>query len=71
MSTELPSMKNTGSRGIELFVTRYCGKDGLCLQLTGEMEEGGWGYVQLNKSDILRLMKIWRKNVDTFGAKKS
>ena len=54
MGTELKPLKNTGSRGIELSVTRYWGGDkhGTCFQLKGEMEEGGIGYVQLSKKDI-------------------
>ena len=64
MSTELKSLKRTGSRNVELSVTRFCGgKNGTCLQLTGVMEEGGTGYIQLNRKDMERLVKIWRKEI--------
>lgn len=65
MSTELTIMKRTGSRNIELIVTRfYGGKNGVCLQLTGIMEEGNTGYVQLNVQDMKRLIKIWKFSID-------
>jgi len=53
-------MKHTGSRAVELSVTRYYGGEnvGRCFQLTGEMENGRIGYVQLNKKDIKKLIKI-------------
>ena len=64
MSTELKSMKRTGSRNVELSVTRFSGgKNGVCLQLMGVMEEGGIGYVQLNRKDMERLVKLWRKEI--------
>lgn len=60
MSKELKPMKHTGSRAVELSVTRYYGGEnvGRCFQLTGEMENGRIGYVQLNKKDIKKLIKI-------------
>jgi len=53
-------MKHTGSRAVELSVTRYYGgeKVGRCFKFTGEMEDGRIGYVQLNKKDIKKLIKI-------------
>lgn len=56
MSTELRPMQKTGSRNIRLYVTRYSGgSKGVCYQLTGKMEEGGTGYVQLSEKDIFNL----------------
>lgn len=73
MSTELKPMKNTGSRNIELLVTRYYGgiKNGTCLQLTGPMEIGGCGYVQLNKKDMVKLIKTWEKEIGALGNKET
>ena len=72
MSTELGFIKHTGSRNVELQVTRYFGgeKNGLCLQLTGTTEEGSTGYVQLNKKDILCLIKVWQKEIGALGLRK-
>ena len=62
MSTELKTLKNTGSRGVDMLVTRYYGgEQGVCLQLTAEQEEGGVGYVQLNKKDIIQLVNLWEQ----------
>ena len=58
MSTELGKLEDTGSRGISLDVTRYCGGNGCCYQLTGEMEEGGFGYVQVTRDDIKNLLEM-------------
>jgi hypothetical protein len=72
MSTELRKMKRTGSRNVELSVLRFSGgKNGMCIQLTGEMEEGGYGYVQLNKKDMVRLIKTWEKEVGALGNKET
>lgn len=60
MSTVLKTLKQTGSRGVELSLVRYSGgKNGICLQIAGPMEDGRTGYVQLNKKDIVDLVKIW------------
>lgn len=71
MSTELGYIKRTGSRNIELSVTRFWGgKNGTCLQLTGTTEEGITGYVQLNKKDMLCLIKVWQKEIGALGLRK-
>lgn len=64
MSTEIAIMRHTGSRDIDFTVTRYWGgKKGSCIQVTGIMEEGNYGYVQFNRRDILRLVDIWQKHI--------
>jgi hypothetical protein len=72
MSTELGFIKHSGSRVVELQVTRYSGgiKNGMCLQLTGTTEEGYTGYVQLNKKDMLCLIKVWQKEIGALGLRK-
>jgi hypothetical protein len=72
MSTELGFIKHTGSRNVKLQVTRYFGgiKNGLCLQITGQEEEGRTGYVQLNKKDMLCLIKVWQKEIGALGLRK-
>lgn len=59
MSTQIATLHNTGSRRVDLDVTRYSGGPaGTCYQLTGEEEEGRTGYVQLNIADIKNLYAI-------------
>ena len=72
MSTELGTILRSGSRSVDLKVTRFGGgiKTGLCLQLTGLMEEGTIGYVQLNKKDMLCLIKVWQKEIGALGLRK-
>jgi len=62
MSIELGKLHKTGSRKIDLDVTRYWGGDdvGLCIQITGEQEEGGYGYVQLSANDIVALLPMFK-----------
>lgn len=69
MSTELKTMQHTGSRDVELRLTRFYGgeKVGTCLQLTGPMEMGGVGYVQISKKDMLRLIRVWEKDIGPLG----
>lgn len=64
MSTELKILKSTGSRGVDMHVTRYWGGDanGPCLQLTAKEEEGGYGYVQINKKDLQKINELWEEN---------
>ena len=70
--TELRKMKRTGSRNIDLSAVRfYGGKNGMCIQLTGKMEEGGYGYVQLNKKDMVSLIKTWEKEIGALGNKET
>lgn len=73
MSTDLGNLKDAGSRGVDMNVTRYSGgaRNGLCIQLTAEMEEGSPGYVQLNASDIVALLPVFKDILDArFAAKK-
>jgi hypothetical protein len=59
MSTELGTIHSTGSRNVDMKVTRYYGGDaGPCFQLTAQMENGEWGYVQLTVDDVTRLVGI-------------
>jgi hypothetical protein len=66
MSTELKSMKQTGSCSVELLLTRYYGgsKHGTCLQLTSPN-----GYVQLNTKDMERLIQVWQKEIGALKIK--
>lgn len=64
MSTEIATIKNSGSREVDLDVGFYSGgAKGVCIQLTAEMEEGGIGYVQISYQDwrLLRAMvnDVW------------
>ena len=62
MSRELKTLKRTGSRNVEMFVTKYWGgKNGTCLQLTATQEEGLTGYVQINGNDLKKINKLWNK----------
>jgi hypothetical protein len=62
MSTELKVLKNTGSRGVDMQVTKYSGgKQGVCFQLTADQEEGGVGYIQLNKKDLIQIINLWEQ----------
>ena len=59
MSTELGTLSDTGSRGVDMIVTRYWGGDaGECIQLTAEQEDGDWGYVQLSEQDFEALESL-------------
>ena len=59
MSTELGTLEGTGSRGVDMIVTRYWGGiTGECIQLTAEQEDGDWGYVQLSLVDFVRLIEL-------------
>ena len=74
MSTDLGNLKDTGSRNVDMGVTRYSGgkKNGLCIQLTAQMEEGSPGYVQLNASDIVALLPVFKDILDAnFEARKT
>jgi len=66
MSTDLGNLKDTGSRNVDMSVTRYYGgeKNGLCIQLTAQMEDGIPGYVQLNASDIVALLLVLKGVLD-------
>jgi hypothetical protein len=64
MSTELGILKSTGSREVNLYVTRYWGgKKGVCVQLTAVQEDNTHGYVQLSCSDILALLPILKEHI--------
>ena len=60
MSTEIRVVQNSGSRGVDLTITRYSGgkERGTCLQLSARMEDGNTGYVQLNTEDIKVLFSL-------------
>lgn len=66
MSTDLGNLKDTGSRNVDMNVTRYSGgeKNGLCIQLSAQMEDGSTGYVQLNASDIVALLPVFKDILD-------
>jgi hypothetical protein len=65
MSTEIGILKESGSRGVELSLTRFWGgeKNGVCVQLTAEDEDGHTGYVQLSGDDILTILPILEKYI--------
>ena len=66
MSTDLGTLKKTGSRNVDINLTRFWGggdDKGVCVQLTAKMESGGFGYVQLSVQDIITLMPILKKEV--------
>ena len=61
MSTELGILKNTGSRKVDMSLTRYFGGKnvGACLQLTATMEDGKTGYIQLSAWDMSAIRDIF------------
>ena len=65
MSTEIGVLKNSGSRNIELFLTRFWGGNhkGLCVQLSAIMEGGITGYIQLSTSDIIAILPLLKKYI--------
>ena len=65
MSTEIGTLKKSGSRNVDLQLTRYYGgrDKGVCIQLTAEMEEGKIGYVQLSAKDLNHLIPLFKKYV--------
>jgi hypothetical protein len=72
MSTEIGTLRNTGSRNVDMNITRYYGgKDkGVCVQLTAEMEEGRAGYVQLSAKDLRYLISILDRYIVTYSENK-
>jgi hypothetical protein len=59
MSTELGTLEDTGSRGVDMLVTRYGGGEaGMCIQLTAEMEDGLTGYIQISAYDMVRITQM-------------
>ena len=65
MSREIGILKNTGSRKIDIQITRYNGHDwGPCLQLTAPMEDGFDGYIQLSARDAISLLPIFKTLID-------
>ena len=64
MSTDICTIKNTGSRNVDLSLTRYWGGEkGICVQITGETEEGSIGYVQLSVQDIISLVPLLQEYI--------
>jgi hypothetical protein len=65
MGTEIGVLKNTGSREVELSLTRYSGgcKNGICVQLTATQEDGISGYIQLSTADIIALIPILKEHI--------
>jgi hypothetical protein len=58
VSTELGTMHSTGSRKVEMKVTRYWGGTEPCYQLTAKQENGDCGYVQLTSNEIALLLAL-------------
>ena len=70
MSTDIGVLKNAGSKGVDIQITRYYGGNrvGPCLQLTMKMEDGRYGYVQLSGADVIGLMPEFNALAETaFG----
>lgn len=65
MGTELGTLKKAGSRNTDIHLKRFWGGDnkGVCVQLTGRMENGEVGYIDLSVQDILTLIPILKKNL--------
>lgn len=63
MSRPIGTIKNTGSRKVDMSLTAYYGgrSIGKCIQLTAKQEDGSYGYVQLDMSDFLMLKRIFEK----------
>ena len=72
MSADLGNLKDTGSRNVDMNVIMYSGgsKNGPCIQLTARMEEESTGYVQLNASDIVALLPVFKRVLDASFAEK-
>ena len=67
MSTEIGTLIKAGSRSKDITVTRYFGgkEKGICIQLTQEMEDGSWGYVQLSFEESVLLIAVIKDHVFT------
>ena len=65
MSTEIGTLKKSGSRNVDLHLNRYHGgrDKGVCIQLTAEMEEGSIGYIQLSGKDLNHLIPLFKKYI--------
>jgi hypothetical protein len=65
MSTQLGTIEDSGSRNVRMYLVRYYGgvKNGVCIQLTAEQEDGRMGYVQLNMSDMAQLLDMYEEHV--------
>lgn len=69
MITEIGVLRETGSRNVDMHITRYWGGEdvGPCIQLTAPMEDGGVGYIQLSAFDLLAIFPILQKYIIESG----
>jgi hypothetical protein len=68
MSTEIGVLKESGSRNVDLSVTRYSGGNkGICVQLTALQEDTKYGYVQLSVDDLHELIPILTKFITNYS----
>lgn len=60
MSTKLGTIEKAGARLKDIDVTRIYGGEvkNECYQLTQEMEEDGYGYIQLTEQELKEIVKI-------------
>lgn len=65
MSRDIGTIKSTGSRGVDMSLTRYWGGPaGPCIQLTALTEDDEYGYIQLSAADIVALMPHLKSVID-------
>lgn len=58
MSEEIGLLTKTGSRDVDMTVTRYAHEGDPCYQLTAFMENEEYGYIQLTLTELLELVDI-------------
>lgn len=66
MSREIGTIKDSGSRGVDLDLNRYFGGDGIgqCLQLTAIQENGEYGYIQISAADAIAILPEIKSLID-------
>lgn len=66
MSREIGTIKDSGSRGVDLHITRYYGgnKRGQCLQLTAIKENGEYGCIQISAADAIAILPEIKSLID-------
>jgi hypothetical protein len=60
MSKQIGKLPNNGPKQRDLTLCQFWGGHvrGICLQLTGIQEDGGYGYIQLTAAEIIELLPV-------------
>lgn len=69
MSTEIGTLHSTGSRNVDMYITRYWGgvENGVCVQLTAKQDEEDMGYIQLSVHDLLVLIPLLQQYIINYS----